>query len=407
MKILTICTAFPRHRNDVITPWLVKLLKELENRGHDIYIYTSSYKGIKQKKFNNFKIIRFRYFISNLETLTHDVAVPEKLKQNPLYYIMVPFYIAGGLLGILFYKNYFKREGIDLIHVHWPIPHIIFGYVLKFFLKKPLVCTFHSAELILFKKFLRIPFLGKVFIYFWKKIFKKADYVTVNSNYTKSLLNILDIPDNKIKVIPFGSSLEILEKQGDKTEHKREKKILFVGRLVERKGVEYLIKAFYEIEKDFPEYKLHIVGDGPLKSSLISMVHRLGIQDKVEFLGFVSNEKLIEEYLTSTLFVLPAIIDSRGDTEGLGVVLVEAMYFGLPIVASSVGGIKDIVKNGYNGLLVKEKSIEELVVAMKKLLENEGLRNRISRNAENFIKRRFSWGKIISDFEELYKFLFK
>jgi len=219
------------------------------------------------------------------------------------------------------------------------------------------------------------------------------------------LLKVLDIKEDRIKVIPFGSSLEVIDKNVEAYRYKRENKILFVGRLVERKGVEYLIKAFKEIEKDFPDYKLHIVGEGPLKKSLEFLSKRLGIEDKVKFLGFISDKELVKEYLTSTLFVLPAIIDSRGDTEGLGVVLIEAMYFGLPVIASSVGGISDIVKDEYNGLLVREKNIEELAIAIKRLLENGKLRNEISRNAKDFIKTRFSWEKIINDFEKLYEIL--
>ncbi|MEN3044919.1 MAG: glycosyltransferase family 4 protein [Candidatus Hydrothermales bacterium] len=402
MKILTLCTAFPRNKSDVITPWLVRFLKELEKKGHEIYIFTSSYKGLKQKSFNNFKIFRFRYFISNFETLTHDVAIPERLKENIIYYFLVPFYLFGGIKGVFKYKNFLKKVKIDVIHVHWPIPHIIFGYLFKVFLKSPIVSTFHSAELILLKNITKSKFTGKIFVNFFKYFLKKSSFITVNSSYTKSLIKVFNLPEKKVKVIPFGVSLDIFDLNLEGKSYAKEKKVLFVGRLVERKGVKYLIEAFKIFSQKYSDYKLCIVGDGPLKNDLFKLTSELKIDEKVNFLGFVDKSVLLKEYLTSSIFVLPAIFDSKGDTEGLGVVLIESMYFGTPVIATSVGGIVDIVIDGYNGFLVKEKDVTGLALAMDRLVSDSTLQEKFVKNAKEFVNKNFSWQNIVNSFEKIY-----
>ncbi|MEN3045620.1 MAG: glycosyltransferase family 4 protein [Candidatus Hydrothermales bacterium] len=402
MKILTVCTAFPRRRGDVITPWLVRFLKELEKRGHEIYVYTSSYRGLKQRSFNSFKVFRFRYFTSNFETLTHDVAIPERLKESVFYYFLVPFYLFGGIWGVFKYRNFFRRVKIDVIHVHWPIPHIIFGYLFKVFLKKPVVSTFHSAEIIFLKNITKNKLLGKIIFSFFRYFIRKSSFVTVNSSYTKSLIKNFNFPEKFTKVIPFGVSLDFLELNLEEKSHVKEKKILFVGRLVERKGVRYLIEAFKIFCEKYSEYKLCIVGDGPLKEDLLRLTKQLNLEEKVSFLGFVDKSVLLREYLTSSIFVLPAIIDSKGDTEGLGVVLIESMYFGLPVIATSVGGIVDIVIDGYNGLLVKERDVIGLALAMEKLASDSDLREKFIKNAREFVIKNFSWEIIVDKFEKVY-----
>jgi len=388
MKILYIVTAFPRNEQDVITPWLIETIKRLQNKGHSVTIFTSSYKGLEQREIFGIPVFRFRYFFSRWETLTHDEAVPERLKRGLFFKLLIIPYILFGCINSVYFAC---KYDFDIIHVHWPFPHIVFGFFMKMFTGKPLICTFYLAEIILLRK--TFHFLTP----FFKALLSFADITTVISSFTKHQLNQL-LSVKNATIIPFGCTIpEVRTEPRTKTNE-----ILFVGRLVERKGIEYLIKAFSKVISKYNSYTLRIVGDGPIKNSLLSLTKSLGLKSKVIFAGFVSKHELIESYKKAAAFVLPAIVDSKGDTEGLGVVLIEAINYGVPVIASNVGGIPDIVKDKITGILVPEKDSNALSEAMMNLLENKELRQKLTKNATEHIQKYFSWSTVVNKLDVLY-----
>jgi len=393
MNVLYITTAFPRHVNDSITPWLVKTIQLLKKKEINIDVFTSAYKGLTYNKINNIDVFRFRYFLSSFERLTHEEMTLERMKKGLFYKILPIFYIIFGVKGIFFHC---RRKKYDIIHVHWPFPHFIFGYIASRMTGAPIVSSFHGVELRFVKNSslnLR-PFL--------KWVVKKSGIITVNSTHTAMELKTYN-PKN-LKIIPFGAAVE----PKGKVKYKNSQggyRILFVGRLVERKGVEYLLEAINLLkERKINEIQLIVVGEGNRKNYLIEKKNKLELSDKnVIFIGRVSKEELIKQYQLCDIFVLPAIIDSAGDTEGLGVVLLEAMSFKKPIIASRVGGIVDIIKDKETGLLVEEKMPEELATAIEFLINNTEKRQVLAENGYRFQKKYFSWDRIISSILSSYK----
>lgn len=400
MKIVYISTAFPRDKEDRVNPWLFETVKKLKEKNLEIIVFTSSYRALKQKEIEGIKVYRFRYLPKNYEILTHDVAVPERWKMGMKYRLMtVPYMIAGIFNSILFAF----KENFDIIHVHWPFPHIFFGALMKLIKRKPMICSFHGGEIIFLEK---LPlFLKKIFVLF----LKFSDCFTVNSTFTKNkLLKIYaSFKNNKIYVVPFGITLKSAFKNNLERKENRVIRILFAGRLIERKGVHILIRAFKKISETLPDSILIIAGDGPWREKLEDLTQKLGLGERVKFKGHLSAEKLEEEYKKADVFVLPSIHDVKGDTETLGVVLIEAMEFGIPVVATSVGGIPDIVKDGYNGLLVPEKDPDALADAIIKLIKNKDLREKFVKNAKKYIREKFSWDVIIEKLTQIYADLTK
>ena len=396
MKILYITTAFPRNPNDPITPWLVKTVAMLNKKGIEINIFTSSYKGLTYNRIKNIKVFRFRYFIKSFERLTHEEMALDRVRKGGIYKILPIFYILFGIIGII---KHCKKEKYDIIHVHWPFPHFIFGYIASKMLKVPLVCTFHGVGIHFIKK----SSINLVFFLNW--IIKRSDLITVNSTHTA--VELIPFNPKNISIIPFGAAVEpediSRKKDISKEDNHHTTKILFVGRLVERKGVEYLIQAVKNLKMK-KKIKLTIVGEGGLKESLIKKRNELNLSDKdIKFAGKIAGEKLKEYYKNCDIFVLPAIIDSKGDTEGLGVVLLEALSFKKAVIASRVGGIVDIIKDKETGLLVKEKSAEELASAIEFLINNPKEKERLARKGYEFQKKNFSWDKIASSLISQYK----
>ena len=392
-KIIYISTAFPRTRDDRINPWLFETVKRLSKKNYKIKVFTSSYKGIKQKEINGIEIYRFRYLPKNIEILTHDVSVPERWKMGIKYRLMIIPYILSGAVNSLIFAI---KENFDIIHVHWPFPHIIFGLIMKMIKQKPLICSFHGGEIIFLEN---MPLFLKII---FKFLFNFSCFYTVNSSFTRrKLLKFIGYRKKKrIRVIPFGITLREIKKE---RKIKRENiRILFAGRLIERKGVHILLESFAKVNKSFVNTELVIAGDGPLKEKLIEITKKLGIEDKVFFKGHLTSDELEKEYSEADIFVLPSIHDTRGDTETLGVVLIEAMEYGIPVIASDVGGIPDIVKDGYNGILVPEKDVDALANAIIRLIEDKELREKFIKNAKKYIKEKFNWDKIIEKLEKIY-----
>jgi glycosyltransferase involved in cell wall biosynthesis len=172
-------------------------------------------------------------------------------------------------------------------------------------------------------------------------------------------------------------------------------KILFVGRHIERKGICYLIEAAKYLPRD--QFEIRIVGVGDLTEELKKLASESATPNSAEiiFTGKLSPEALANEYRTANVFTLPAIVDSKGDTEGLGVVLIEAMELGLPIVASNVGGIPDVVVDGVSGILVPEKDPQALASAYKRLAAEPELVKQLLAGSRKRIAECFTWDGII------------
>ena len=387
MRVLYITTAFARHERDHITPWLTETIKVLRKKGVEVEVFTSSYKGLGNQTVCGIPVYRFRYFLKNLETLTHEEAVPERIRRKKIFLFLLPFYLGSGIIHAFLHS---RRKKYDIIHVHWPFPHILFALPWK--LKKvPVISTFHGVEIMWIKK--KMPYL----LPFIKFSIRISHAVTCNSSYTRSLL--LGVEKSKeVKIIPFGSGIEVKEKKKIK---RKIPSVLFVGRLVERKGVTYLLKAWRKV-RERKHAHLFIVGDGPLRKELEREAEELGIDDSVTFTGYITNEELDRMYRSSDLFVLPACVDSKGDTEGLGVVLIEALSREIPVVACAVGGIVDIVKHMRTGILVPEKNPDALADAILTLLENKKLASRLAREGKRWVEENFSWEAVAKKLISLY-----
>jgi len=136
------------------------------------------------------------------------------------------------------------------------------------------------------------------------------------------------------------------------------------------------------------------------------MIIKLELQNEVEIIKNVSDEELLRLYNSSDLFVLPSITDSQGNTEGLGVVLLEAMASGLPVIGSNVGGIKDIIVDNETGLLFQEKNSQEIVDKIIFTIENKSKMNKLAENGLNFVEENFNWEIVAKLYINCYKSIY-
>ena len=402
MKVLVIGSVYPRFQEDAEVPWLRTSIAHLKKAGVEIQVLAPAYKGLKSHDIDGTHVNRFRYAPAAWEILTHEEGAPSKMASKPWLQLLAIPYIINGFFQCI---RICRKWRPDVIHAHWPFPHAYIALGAAKLFKIPLVLNFHGAELLLIRKKKWVKPLLKFAI-------GQAQAIFANSSFTagkiKALRNV------NVEWSPYGTTLEdnkdesgvILSETKDPVTivpHpvNGKFKILFVGRHIERKGICYLIEAAKHLPRD--KFEIRIVGVGDLTEQLKQQAAAVNDGAEIIFTGKLSPEDLANEYKTANVFTLPAIVDHKGDTEGLGVVLIEAMELGLPIVASNVGGIPDVVVDGESGILVPEKDPVALADAFKCLEADPTLIQKLLAGARKRIEECFTWDGIIERQIEVYK----
>ena len=398
MKVLVIGSVYPRFPEDAEVPWLRTSIAHLKQAGVDIQVLAPAYKGLKSHEIDGVPVNRFRYAPASLEFLTHEEGAPSKMANKPwLQLLAIPYIISG----------FFKCIGIcrkwrpDVIHAHWPFPHAYIALGATKLFGIPLALNFHGAELLLIRKKKWVRPLLKFAI-------GQAQAVFANSSFTAGRIKALR--DVNVEWSPYGTTLEggcVGLPHSNSVPHSinGKFKILFVGRHIERKGICYLIEAAKYLPRE--QFEIRIVGVGDLTEQLKALAQQTAASTpdaaEIIFTGKLTPEALASEYKSANVFTLPAIVDSKGDTEGLGVVLIEAMELGLPVVASDVGGIPDVVVDGISGILVPEKDPKALAEAFKRLAADPALVQKLLEGSQKHIAACFTWDGIIQRQIAVYK----
>jgi glycosyltransferase involved in cell wall biosynthesis len=231
-----------------------------------------------------------------------------------------------------------------------------------------------------------------------KCLLRKSDYVISNSKYL--LVQALSYgPDARSKalVIPNGIDMMGLNPPGSVLEEPvNTPYVISVGRFIAEKGFDILVKAFSIAGAKYPEYTLIIIGDGDEKRNLLCLKDRIGLKNRVLFLGEMKHESVLRYMALSSFVVLP----SR--QESFGIVLLEAMVCGKAVIGTNVGGIPEIVIDGENGLLVNPEDEFGLADAMVYLIENEEARDGLGLSGKKIAVEKFQWTGIISQYLEIY-----
>lgn len=211
--------------------------------------------------------------------------------------------------------------------------------------------------------------------------------IVVVASYQKRWMIEHGVPAERVHLIPCGVPTQLFKPA--QQHHSKTIRFIAVSRLVEKKGVEYSIRAFAQVVMDCPNVRLTIVGDGPLRGCLEELVRNLGLEKHVSFVGMVEPEKVRSYFLESEVFIQHSIVSSRGDTEGSPVSIAEASASGLPVVATRCGGIEDQVVDGQTGFLVPQRDIGAMAERMLKLARNPGLRNRFGQAGRKHMVEQF------------------
>lgn len=291
-----------------------------------------------------------------------------------------------------------RRKRYDVLHVHFGPVANSFRFV-RHLLKAPLVVSFHGYDFGVWprKEGQRV----------YTRLFRIADAITVNSDYTRSRLAALGCPPGKLHKLPVGVDLQTFPFHERVYEPGKPVRILTVGRLVEKKGIEYSIRAVAFAREKHPALHYDIVGDGPMRSDLETLIRHLGVQDVVTLHGAQDSITVRQMMDQAHIFILASVTASDGDEEGQGLVLQEAQSSGLPVLATQHDGFSESIVPDQSGFLVPERDISALSDRLTYLIEHPELWPQMGRAGRKHVEAHYDIHVLNRQLAALYRRVIK
>jgi glycosyltransferase involved in cell wall biosynthesis len=395
-SLLVLTSTFPKSRGDSTPAFVLDLSKHLQSRFR-VTVLTPVAKGaLDRDEIEGVQVRRFHYFWPRSLQILADGALLENVRRRRWLLLLAPFLLLFEFVAAF---RWARASRPAAIHAHWFVPQGLVAVVVGGLLKVPVVITSHGGDI--------YGLRGRFWAVVRKALTSRAAAVTVVSrDMAANLSGLTSRTGEAPRVMPMGvDTVSFQPAQSDEALRERLSiggpLILFVGRLAEKKGVRYLLEAMPDVLRHSPGCTLVIAGDGPLRGQLEALANRLGIGDSVRFVGGVSHDELPAYYASADVFVGPSIVAQGGDTEAFGVVFAEAMAAGRPIVATSVGGVADIVVQGRTGLLVEPESARAVAEAIKELLDSPEKASRMGTLAQRWVRIGFDWRRVAARYAAL------
>jgi colanic acid/amylovoran biosynthesis glycosyltransferase len=281
----------------------------------------------------------------------------------------------------------------DVVHVHFGPVGNSFRFTRELW-RAPFLVSFHGYD------FTTVPLKQGQEVY--KKLFPTSDLVTVNCDFMGQRLQLLGCPPAKIRKLSYGIDLDKFPFHPRLPPGDDLVRIVTVARLVEKKGVEYVLRAFAQVRLKHPKVRYDIIGDGPLRDSLHQLACELRVNDIVQFHGALNSNAVRALLDQAHLFVLASVTAQDGDQEGTPVSLLEAQAAGLPVISTLHSGIPEIVCDGETGWLVPERSVDGLTERLNWAIGQPEIWKSFGHRGKDFIESRFTKTKCMSTLLEIY-----
>ncbi|SHK23689.1 hypothetical protein SAMN02745248_02123 [Hathewaya proteolytica DSM 3090] len=392
MKVLVISHMYPSSANEMSGIFVKKQVQELKKMGCDITVICPiPWAGFPLNIISN----KWKAY----DNIPHK-EVAEGIEVHYPRYIEYPKGIAFASSGERIYNaikklvhNLHKTKKFDLIHCHVALPDGYAGMRLSKELQLPFMVTVHGQD---FQYTIKKSEILKKKVY---EVLNKADKIIVVSSKLRNTISDEKFI-SKTHIVFNGIDVNNEGEDVEKLKHiPRDVHILSASNLVETKGIKYNIMAVKELKKTYDNIKYYIIGSGNQGQQLEEMVKELDLYNNVIFLGRLSHEEVLRWMKKCSVFSLPSY------QEGFGVVYIEAMLQGKPVIGIKGQGIQDAIIHGENGFLVKPKESQDLLETLQLLLSHEELRDTIGNNARKTVIEKFTWKKTAEELLRIYESL--
>lgn len=310
---------------------------------------------------------------------------------NPLRYGVE----AVSLSRLFLHGTFVDRRPYDVVHCHFgPIGRLVDQLRGQRLIRGALITTFHGFD--------ATRALDEHGGAYYRSLFARGDLFLPVSEYLKRRLVAAGCPADKTIVHHMGLDCAKFRFRPPGPHTGSAPRLLTVGRLVEKKGIRYGIRAVAALAGDFPQIRYRVIGDGPLRPELETLVRQLGAGAVVELLGWRSHAEVREELVGSDLLLAPSVTAEDGDEEGIPVVLMEAMAIGLPVVSTFHSGIPELVAEDRSGVLVPPRDALALAAALRQLLRQPDRWAEMARQGRQTVEQQFDRRRLNDRLVQLY-----
>jgi len=400
LKVAFIASTYPRYPGDGAGRFVQSIAEGIACHDNKIFVVRPYHRLIKPLP-GNIHVEHFKYIIpDSLAIMGYAEAMESDRSLKKTSVFLAPLYFLSALLKLIAVT---KKNKIDVLHAHWVIPNGPIAAIVSRIFKIPLIITLHGSDVFFAQ---RNPLLKKIARF----AFNQASAITACSEEMRHKAISLGANPSITHLIPWGADpaqFNITEtKENLRAKWDLPQKdfiILSLGRLVEKKGIKYLIEAIPLVISSHRNTTFVIAGDGPEKAELLLLAKQLGVEKKVVFPGPIRWEEVPSIMHASDIFAVPSIHDRNNNVDGLPTTILEAMASSLPIVGSNIAGIPLVVENNANGLLVEEKNSVQLAEAIIKLLSNSALIKQFGEKSREKVVTSYNWGTIGKLFLSFYQ----
>lgn len=331
-RLLVLASTYPRWRDDPEPGFVHELCRRLVDR-FDVRVIAPHAAGAATREvMDGVEVHRFRYAPMRLQTLVNDGGIGGNLKRSAWKWLLVPGFLMASFVATL---QSMRRFRPDVVHAHWLIPQGLLAALGQSLLRgaPAFAVTSHGADLFTLR--------GAVPTWFKRFVIRRAAWITVVSRAMLQAVQTLGAAPERTTVRSMGVDLSGRFVR-DPGVVRATTEVLFVGRLVEKKGLRHLIDAMPAILRGEPDARLTVVGFGPEEAARRAQVEALGLHDRVVFVGAVPQDRLAMHYSRASVLVAPFVQADDGDQEGLGLVAIEALACGCPVILGDVGAVADV-----------------------------------------------------------------
>ncbi|MFQ5779385.1 MAG: glycosyltransferase [Nitrospiria bacterium] len=377
-------TSYPRSTGDFSGVFVFRLCRALVASKVQVDVVAPADDGgYLEEEVGGSRVYRFGYFFPRKwQRLAYGGGIPANLNRNPWLIAQVPFFIL-----MFIFKSLRVTKGADVVHAQWIYTGLI-ALVVKMVRGIPFIVTLNGSDVLLSRK-------GRFacFVSLW--ILKKAALITTVSQHLRKWVVAQGIPENRVIFLRNGVDLR---PNGRREKASSPFRLIYVGSLIPGKGVRYLIEALSHIDQKEKEICLVVIGEGREKEQLQRRVDMYGLGGAVEFVGAQPPDQIPYWMSRSDCLVLPSL------WEGTPNVVLEAMACGLPVVASDLPGIREVVNHGVHGLLAEPKDVAGLAQNLLKMIKNKELRLQMGRRGQKaIVEMGIGWDQVARQYREVYK----
>lgn len=403
MRALALATTYPKHPDDSTAPFVRSISHGLCRRGLEVHLLLPHHpelnwlQGDPPVHLHTFSYAPRNWRRFHVWGYAGALVADTSLRREAL--AILPFASSSSVLSLV---RLARRLRPDVLHAHWLLPNGPLAALVSQQSGIPLVISIHGSGVFMAERHRALRLAARYAL-------RRATRVTACSRDLASRAMRLGGSEETISAIPYG--VDASEFHPPDPEARREARsalglaggtfvILAVGRLVEKKGFEFLIQALPPLDGLGIESLLVVAGAGDLEGQLKGVASEAGVERRVRFLGNVRRQHLRQLFAAADTLVIPSIHDAAGNVDGLPNVVLEGLASGLPLVASDIAGIPDVIQHERNGLLVPEQDSQALSSAIRRLAHDPELRRGLGKAARESVEGALDWDSITARYAE-------